>query len=192
MTDHSSSPMVLPAANFETQTFRAVDDLTLRIRPSMASQAFSLLFVTVGIGVFGAAIAITFAVMEGSNSVLMLLIGAALIAAGIVTYRQGNTQIIINRDTGAAFVRSWWPSVPLDTRNLHRHIEVRDIIAIQTASRIIESTSTRGKTTRYSQYQVNLCLADGDRYNAFVTTRQALADELSSHLQRIFDVEGSA
>ena len=191
MTDTPQPPLVLPSANFETQKFTPVNDATLRIRPSIGSQAFSLLFVIVGIGLLGVAIAITFSVIEGSNSLLMLLIGAVFIAAGGVMYRQGNTQIIINRDSGAAFVRSWWPTVPLDTQNLYQHIQAQEMVAIQTASRIIESARTRGKATRYTQFQVNLCTADGKRHNVFVTTRQECAEDLASHLRRILNITTS-
>lgn len=104
MSNIPQAPLVLPSANFETQKFKSVDDVTLRIRPSIASQAFSLLFVIVGIAVLGLWIVSTFTAFEGSDSSLVLLIGAVFIAAGVVTYRQGNTQLIINRDTGAAFV----------------------------------------------------------------------------------------
>ena len=47
MTDFPQDPLVLPSANFETQKFKPVDDVTLRIWPTIASQAFrSYAFVT--------------------------------------------------------------------------------------------------------------------------------------------------
>ena len=190
MTHFPQAPLVLPSANFETQTFQPVDDTTLRIRPSIASQAFSLLFAIVGMALFGLWIVSTFTDFEGSDSFLLLLIGAVFIAAGVVTYREGNTQLIINRDTGVAFVRSWWPSIPLDTRRLYRHIKTQDIIAVQTASRIVESTRSRtGKVSRYTQIQVNLCTADGERHNVFVTLKPELAEDLAAHFARIFNVK---
>ena len=76
MTHFPHAPLVLPSANFETQTFKPVDDATLRIRPSIASQAFSLLFVIVGMAVLGLWIVSTFTDFEGSDSFLVLLIGA--------------------------------------------------------------------------------------------------------------------
>lgn len=167
-----------------------MDDVTLRVRPSILSQAFSLLFTIAGFGLLGLWGVSAFTAFEGANSFLLLLIGGVFIAVGVFTYRQGNIQLIINRDTGAAFVRSWWPSVPLDTRTLFLHIRPQDIVAIQTVSRTVESSPSRkGKVSRYTQIQVNLCTLNNQRHNAFVTLKAERADDLAIHLARIFNVE---
>ncbi len=167
-----------------------MDDVTLRVRPSIPSQAFSLLFTIAGIGLLGLWGVSAFTAFEGTNSFLLLLIGAVFMAVGVFTYRHGNTQLLINRDTGAAFVRSWWPSVPLDTRTLFLHIQSQDIVAIQTVSRIVESIPSRkGKVSRYTQIQVNLCTGDNKRYNAFVTLKTERANDLANHLARILYVK---
>lgn len=190
MTDTPHAPLVLPSASFETQRFTLVDDVTLRVRPSIPSQAFSLLFTIAGIGLLGLWGVSAFTAFEGTNSFLLPLIGAVFMAVGVFTYRQDNTQLIINRDTGAAFVRSWWPSVPLDTRTLYLHIKPDDIVAIQTVSRTVESRPSRkGKVSRYTQIQVNLRTRDNQRHNAFVTLKAERANDLATHLARILNVE---
>lgn len=90
------------------------------------------------------------------------------------------------KEAGAAFIRSWRPAAPLDTRFVSRHIRPQDITAIQTVSRIVTSQSDKNKTPRiFTEFQVNLCKADNERYNAFVTLDAKKANQSGSLLTQI-------
>ena len=199
MTAPSDVALSVPSSNFESRKFKQINEQTLRIQPSIGSLLFSLLFFLIGAGLIGVWAASTFSSFEGSNSIFLLLVGITIAALGLGFYRSSNEQLIVNRETGAAFIRSWWPSVPLNTKSMFRHISPQQIDAVQLVSRVVTRTSTnrsrsghqRGrKTSRsYTEFQVNLCTSDDERHNALVTLKFEKAEKVGALLAQILEVQ---
>lgn len=125
--------------------------------------------------------------------------GIAFAAIGLGFYRSSNKQLIVNRETGVAFVQSWSPSVPLNTKSMFRHILPQKIGAIQLISRVMTRTSTnrsrgghrRGRKTSksYTEYQVNLYTSDDERHNAFITLKFEKAEKVGLLMAQILEVQ---
>ncbi|MFK7859286.1 MAG: hypothetical protein AB8B64_10705 [Granulosicoccus sp.] len=185
----SSTALSVSSSNFETRRVQFVNKETLLIRPSIGSLAFSGLFIMLGVGLAGFWVTSTFTAFEGPGSVPLLLIGVLFVAAGLWTYYGSNEQLVFNRTTGAAFIRSWRPSVPLDTTFVFRHIPSQDIIAIQTISRVVKHRTNRSRrSSSYTEYQVNVCTSDHERHNALVTLKSKKAEALGVRLSQMFSV----
>lgn len=181
--------LTLSSANFETRKVQHVSDDTLRIKPTIGSLVFSLLFVVVGLCLTGFWFASTFASFNGPGSIPLLLIGLVFSAAGLGLYYSGNEQLVINRETGVAYLQSWRPSVPLETTALTKHIEAKDITTIQRVSRVVKRRSNKSRRLNsYTEHQINLCTSDGERHNVIQTLKPKKADELGTQLARIFGV----
>jgi len=195
MKEHNSivttqeTPLPVSSASFETRKVQIVDEQTLRIKPTLRSLAFSLLFILLGLGLAGFWAASTFSTFDGPGSIPLLLIGVLFAATGFWSYRSGNEQVLIHHDTGAAFIRSWRPTMPLDTAALFKHIKAQDITAIQMISHDVKFRSNRSKRSNsYTEYQVNLCTADGERHNVFITLKSDNSETLGKVLASLFNV----
>lgn len=183
------SALLVESANFESRKFHRIDDDTLRIKPTITSRAFSLLFVVLGLILIGLYAFNTFTAFDGPGSIPLMLIGVMFSAAGLASYYSSNTQLVVNRQIGVAFVQSWRLSVPLDTRFVKRQVGVQDIIGIQTVSRVVKHRSNRNtRLSSYTEYQVNLCTSNTERQNLFITLKSEKADELANQLIDIFNV----
>ena len=199
MTALPDTALSVPSSNFESHKFKQIDEHTLRIQPTIGSLAFCLLFFLIGCGMVLFWIASAFSSFDGANSVILLLVGLLFTGFGLALYRKSNEQLIINRKTGAAFIRSWLPSVPLNTRSLFRHVLPTEIRAIQLVARVVSGNSTnrsksgrqRGrKTTRsYTEFQVNICTTDDERSNALVTLKHDKAEKAGALMAQILDVQ---
>lgn len=193
MTTQSNIPLSVTASNFETLKFTQADEHTIQIKPTVACVMFNLVFLSIGLGLVVLWAVSTFSAFDGSNSLFLLFIGALFAAVGLFLYRTSNVQVIINRETGIAYVRSWLPSVPLNTQTMYKHILPSQVEAIQLVSREVQqsSRSSRKHTPRthssYTQFQVNCC-TDDERSNVLVTLKEEKARTLGSSLSQIFDV----
>ncbi len=189
MPASTDTAMLVASSNFESRKIQPVDNDTLRIKPTIISLAFSLVFIVLGLGLAGLWAARTFTSFDGPGSIPLLLIGVLFVAAGLATYHSSNEQLVINRDAGVAFLRSWHPSVSLEKTSLFRHIQSQDIIAIQTVSRVVKHRSSKNRRRNsYTEYQVNLCTSGAERHNVFITLKQEKAKELGNQLVQLFDV----
>jgi len=175
--------------NFETRRVQAVGNDTLRIKPGIMALAFCGVFVLLGLGLSGLWAASVFTAFDGPGSVPLLLIGVLFAAAGLWTYHSSNEQLIINRNTGAAFTRSWKLSVPLDATSVFKHIPRQEIIAIQMTSRVVKHRTNRSRrSSSYTEYQINLCALGTERHNVLITLKPKKAEQLGLQLSRMFGV----
>ncbi|MFK7855460.1 MAG: hypothetical protein AB8B79_15160 [Granulosicoccus sp.] len=193
MANQSNIPLSVTASNFETLKFTQVDEHTIQIKPTIACLLFNLVFLSIGLGLVGVWAVSTFSAFDGSNSLFLLFIGALFAALGLFLYRTSNKQVIINRETGIAYVRSWLPSVPLNTQTMYKHILPSQVEAVQLVSREVQQSSrssrknTRRTNSSYTQFQVNCC-TDDERSNVLVTLKEEKARTLGSSMSQIFDV----
>lgn len=179
--------LVVASSNFESRSVHIINDETLRIKPTVASLAFSFVFVLLGLGLAVLWGLSTFTDFDGPGSVPLLLIGVLFAAAGLGSYYSSNEQLVINREAGVAFIRSWRPSASPDTSLMSKHIKVADISAIQTISRTVKHRSSKRRNS-YTEYQVNVCVGDEERHNVFITLKQEKAEELGRRLSTLFGV----
>lgn len=187
----AASDEALPVAsyNFESRKIQIIDEDTLRITPSAMALAFCLMFVLPGVVLVGLWVSATFTTFDGPGSFPMLLLGVLFSAAGLGFYYSINEQAVVNRETGIAFIRSWHPAVSLDASHVFRHIQPQDISYIQTVSRMVKHRSNRSRRrSRYTEYQVNVCLTDDERHNLFSTLKAEKADETGQRIAAIFKV----
>jgi hypothetical protein len=120
MTENTNMPtpadtaLLVTSSNFESRRIQPVNNDTLRIKPTVVSLAFSLVFIILGLVLAGLWAANTFTSFDGPGSIPLLFIGVLFVVAGLGIYHSNNEQLVINRDAGVAFVRSWSLSVSLD------------------------------------------------------------------------------
>jgi len=198
MSAPSTDALALPSANFESRKFRQINEHTLRIQPSIGSLAFSLLFVLIGVGLIVFWMSSTFSSFDSNGSVFVLLGGILFAGIGMAFYRISNQQVVVHRETGVAFIRSWWPSAPLNTQSMFRHIEPQELASVQLVSRVVTRTSRnrsrsghqrgRQSTRSYTEFQVNLCTSDNERHNAFITLKSDKAKAVGKLIAQILDV----
>lgn len=183
----------LASANFETRQFKQLDDHTLHIQPTIVSLAIRFLVVLVGLGLLVFWCITKFSAGSDSNSIYILLMSALFTSAGLYSYYTGNEQVIINHEIGAAFIRTWLPAVPDRVESTSRHIDPTDIVAVQIVSKAIRTSESQKKhrnwSTHYTEYQINLCTADTNRVNAFVTLRSDNAIRVAHLIAEILEVE---
>lgn len=185
----ADTALLVASSNFESRRVQAVDNDTLRIKPTVISLAFCLVFIVLGLGLAGLWAANTFTSFAGPGSIPLLFIGVLFLAAGLGIYHSNNEQLVINRDAGVAFVKSWHPSASLDKTSLFKHIQSQDIMAIQTISRVVKHRSSKSKRrSTYTEYQVNLCTLDAERHNVFITLKSEKAKDLGNKLAQMFGV----
>lgn len=199
MSAQSDVALSLPSSNFESHKFKQINEQTLRIQPSIGSLLFSLVIFLIGAVLISVWAASAFSSLKGSNSIFLLLAGIAFAALGLGSYRSSNEQLIVNRETGAIFIRSWWPSVPLNTKSMFRHILPQDVNAIQLVSKVVTKTTTnrsrsghqsgRKTTKSYTEFQVNLCTSDDERHNAIVTLKFEKAEKVGVLLAQILKAQ---
>ncbi|MFK8080703.1 MAG: hypothetical protein AB8B97_10490 [Granulosicoccus sp.] len=195
MVDSTDRPgitaIALPVTSwsFETRKVQCVDIDTLRVKPGAFALAFSALFVVLGLALAAFWFAARFTAFEGPGSIPLLLIGVLFVAAGLWTYHGFNEQVIVNRTTGVAFMRSWSLSMPPDSSRLSQGIAAQEIIAIQMISRVVKHRSNRSRRgSSYTEYQVNLCDADNERHNTLISLKPEKAEAFGSQLAQMFDV----
>ncbi len=185
----ASSALDVKSANFEKRKFQRINDKTILIKPSTTSLAFSLVFVVLGLSIGALYLLSKFTAFDGPASVPLLLLGALFLVTGLGTYYDGNEQLVISRETGVAFIRSWHLSASAKPAALKKHVKPQDITAIQTISRLVKSRTNKStRLASYTEYQVNLCLLDNERYNVFVTRKVKKAEDLARELAQLFDV----
>jgi len=185
----TSAALDVKSANFETRKVQRINENTLRIKPSTASLAFSLLFVVLGLIIAGLYLFSKFTTFDGPASIPLVLLGVLFLATGLGSYYDSNGQLVLNRANGVAFMRSWHPSASVETTALKKHVRSQDIIAIQTLSRLVKSRTNRSRRlASYTEYQVNLCASDNERFNVFVTRKPKKAEALGGELAQLFDV----
>lgn len=186
---HSDKALSISSANFESRKFRSIDDNTLHVSPTVGSLAFSLIFLLLGLGLAGLWIAGMFTSFDGPGWMPALLVGLLFFVVGLATYHKSNEQVIINRDVGIAFMRSWHPSPPLDMASVSKHLQANEIIAVQTISRIVRHRTNRSKrSSTFTEYQVNLYTSEDDRQNVFVTLKAERAAQFANQLAQMFSV----
>lgn len=186
-----SEDVALPVAssNFESRRVERIDDNTLRILPTTLARAFSLLFVVLGLVIFGLFLASKFTSFDGPGSIPLLVIGLLFFATGIGAYYDSNEQLVVNRNAGVMVIKSWSPSASVDATSFAKHVHPQDITAIQTISRVVKRRSNRSaKRSSYTEYQVNLRTLNGERHNLFITLKPNKADDLGNELAKLFDV----
>lgn len=189
MPDASAIALEIKSANFETRKVQHVDIETVRITPTVGSRAFSLLFVILGLAIFALYVASQYTSFEGPASIPLLLVGVLFFATGVGVYYDGNEQVVISRHAGVVFIRSWHPSASLESVSFAKHVQPKDITAVQSVSRVVKRRSNRNsRRANYTQYQVNLCSADSERHNLFITLKSKKADDLAKQLAQMFDV----
>lgn len=187
----TASDAALPVAsyNFESRKIQVIDEVTIRIKPSVFALVFCLLFALPGIAMVLLWMATTFTIFDGPGSFPMLLLGLLFTAAGVGFYYSINEQAILNRESGIAFIRSWRPSVSINTNAVFRRIEPQEISAIQTVSRVVRHRSNRSmQRSRYTEYQVNVCLVDDERENLFITLKAEKSEKTAKRMAAIFQV----
>ena len=185
----NDEPLPVASQNFESRKIQIIDDVTLRIKPSLMALAFCLMFALPGVVLIGLWVATSFTAFDGPGSFPMLLIGMLFTAAGLGFYYSSNEQIVVNREAGVAFIRSWHPSVSLDASSVFRHIQPHEISAIQTLSRVVKHRTNRSKRrSRFTEYQVNVCLIDGERHNLLTTLKAEKSDKTGQRMATIFNV----
>jgi len=189
LPDTFNAALDVKSANFETRRVQRINENTLHIKPSTTSLAFSLLFVVLGLMIVGLYLLSTFTTFDGPASIPLVFLGVLFLATGLGSYYDSNGQLVLSRANGVAFMRSWHPSASVETTPLKKHVRSQDIIAIQTLSRLVKSRTNRSRRlASYTEYQVNLCASDNQRYNVFVTRKPKKAEALGDELAQLFDV----
>ena len=186
-TQTNNDELFVGSSNFESQKFVSVDDNTMRIKPTIGALALGALFVLIGLGLVGYWGAAKFGILDDVDATPLLFFGLIFVAVGLLIYRGSNDQIVINRDVGIAFIKSWSPTVTLDRNAVAKHIQPNEILAIQSTSRLVKS-HTRKRTTTYTQYQVNLYTSDEKRHNIYVTLKPENAENFGHKLAALFGV----
>lgn len=189
LTASADTAMAVDSSHFESRKIQTIDSNTMLIKPTIAALAFSLLFVLLGVGIAVVWTVSTVTSFEGPDSIPLLLIGGLFIVAGLGTYYTHNEQLLINHVNGAAFIRSWRPVLSSAKTSAYKQLLPHDIVAIQTISSSVKRRSNRSaRSNSYIQYQVNLCMADDERHNAFITLKPEIADALANQLAKMFSV----
>ncbi len=187
----TASDAALPVAsyNFESRKIQIIDAVTLLIKPSVFALVFCLLFALPGIVMVLLWMATTFTIFDGPGSFPMLLLGLLFTAAGMGFYYSINEQAVLNRESGIAFIRSWRPSVTFNSNAVFRHIKPQEISAIQIVSRVVRHRSNRSvRRSRYTEYQVNVCLVGDERENLFITLKAEKSEKTAKRVAAMFQV----
>ena len=191
MKQNNKDEPFVGSSNFESQKVVLVDNDTLRINPTIGSLGFGALFALIGLGLVGFWAAATFGSLDDSGGALMLIVGLAFVAVGLLIYRGSNKQVVINKEVGVAFIKSWSPAGSLDRSAVIKHLEPDEIVAIQSTSRVVESRNRKNRKTRktaYTQHQVNILTSDEKRHNVFVTLKPENADNVANSLAALFNL----
>lgn len=163
-------PLSIGSANFATQKFRKVDDHTMCIKPTIRTFFFYAFFAVVGL--FFLNVDLTLGLMFMSVPVIMCCISSRL--------------VVINREKGVTIIKPWLPVKSANIQSITKHLSSSDIVAVQVLSTVHKIGDT-GR--RYTQYQVNLCVADNNRLNAFVTPKRDSAFEAANMMSEILNVD---
>ncbi len=195
MTDNTThavsadTPLLVATSYFESRKIQTLSGDALRIKPTLMSLGYSLVFIVLGLILVGLWVANTVSSFDGPGSVPLALVGVLFLVAGLGIYYGHNEQILIDRDSGVAFFKSWRPSVSAEKTSVSKHLAPHDIIAIQTISRIVKHRSSRNKRrSTYTEFQVNVCTVDESRHNVFVTLKVQKAKNLADQLAQMFNV----
>lgn len=191
MEKHNDDELFVGSSNFESLKVVSVDNDTIRINPTIGSLAFGALFALIGLGLVAYWGGATFGILDDTGVTLLLIFGLLFVAVGVLIYRGSNKQVVINREVGVAFIKSWSPAGSLDSSAVSKHIKPNEIVAIQGASRLVESHKRKGNRNRsnsYVQHQVNLFTSDKKRHNVYVTLKPENAENLGSKLAALFSV----
>jgi len=189
----SAYALPLASSNFETRKIKQADDHTLHIQPTMLSLTLRVLVVSVGFGLL-AFWCFNFVSSENnSSSVYLPAIGVLITSTGIYSYYTGNERNIINREVGAVFVSAWAQIVPNKIESISNNVLPTDIVAVRIVSKALRTSESRRKqrawTTHYTEYQINLCTADTNRVNVFVTLQSNNAIKAGYLISEILNAE---
>lgn len=165
-------PLSIGSASFATEKFRKIDDHTMCIQPTIRSLIIYAFFAAVGLFFFNADL--TMSLMFMSVPVIM--------------YCFSSRQVVIDREKGATVIKPWLPVKSANIQSITKHLSSSDIVAVQVLSTVHKTSSGRTRR-RYTQYQVNLCIADNNRLNAFVTPKRDSAFEAANIMSEILNVD---
>jgi len=177
----------------ESRKVHCINETTYCVRPSTFALVFCLLFALPGVLMVTLWIVTTLAIKTGPSSFPMLLLGLLFTAAGVGLYRSINEQVMLEKKSGIAFVRSWLPSeLPSelsDSKNVFKRAMPEEMCAIQIVSRLVKHRSNRGKRRScYTEYQVNVCLLTRERHNLFITLKPERAEKFAQRAALLYQV----
>lgn len=185
----SDAPLKVASTNFESRRIQRLNENMLCVKPTLLSLAYSGVFVFLGcvlVGLWGAQILTTF---EGPGSLPLAFIGLLFISAGMGIYYTHNEQVLVARDQGVQFRRSWRLGNISDNGPSYKTIDIRYIEKIQLLSHSVKHRTNRNKRrSTYVEFQVNVCCAEQDRYNLFITKKSDQAEKFANQVSALLDV----
>lgn len=186
-TQSNDDGLFAGSSNYEIQKFVVDDSNSMRIKPTIASLAAGVTFTLMALGLIGYWGAAKFGFLNDTVDIPVLIGGLIFLALGLMFYRGNNEQIVIDKEAGLAFIRSWSPTVSLNTKAVSKQIKPDEIVAIQRTSRVVE-TLNRKRKKKFVQHQVNVYTSDEKRHHVFVTLKPENAENFGNKLAEFFGV----
>jgi hypothetical protein len=161
------TPKANGGSNFTTHRMRKVHDQRMEFRATGGMRAFALLFLLVGLGVMAIAVP---PIMRGeavfSEEILFpLLFGAVFALVGGLMIWFALTPIIFDLGHGYYWRNRKRPDRVIDPAKLKNCVPLARIHALQILSERVSSSNSKGRSSTYFSYELNLVLDDGSRLN---------------------------
>lgn len=180
-------PVKSGGANFRTQKLERDASTGLLIKPTLGAQLFSLVFMLPGLGglLIGAPYNF-FMVGDMGTGLFFIALGGIFFAAGFVMWHHFSKGHVFDKKSGhyysgKKFKRSQNYSDAKQGR-------LSDIHALQMLTERVTSNSTKGGSSSYNSYEINLVLKNGQRINVMDHGNESDIEKSAMDLARFLDV----
>lgn len=189
IVDHSEAPLEVASMNFESKRYSRLDKNSVCVKPTVLALGYSFLFLVLGSSLIALWLARTFTSFEGPGSLPLALIGLLFLFSGFVIYYNHNEQVLIEKDSGVHFKRSWRFNSLTDRTASHLSFLPDKVEKLQLLSHVVKHRSNRSRRRNsYTQTQVNLVARSGDRHNLFMTLKPERAVEFAEQISQLLEV----
>lgn len=173
-------------ANFKTKRLEKLSYTKIAVKPTLGAKLFSMAFVLTGLGTLVAGGFVGFTKGDMQGGLFMMAIGAFFSGVGIVIYRQFARGLVFDKSLGRYYLgkesgRSKYTSS--DTQG-----KLSDIHALQILTERVTSSSSKGGSSSYHSFEINLVLNNGKRINVMDHGKIEAIEDNAKELGRFLDV----
>ncbi|MDH5737909.1 MAG: hypothetical protein OEZ23_06330 [Gammaproteobacteria bacterium] len=185
-------PVNSGGANFKTQVLEKVSPQLLRIKPTLGARIFSLVFILPGLG--GLVIGVPYQLFQGMiwEALFFVVWGGLFAGAGFVMWHQFSKGYVFDRKSGYYFQgkqkKPGRQSRSAGGVSSEKQGRLADIHALQILTERVSSHSSKGGSSSYHSYEINLVLGSGKRVNIMDHGKESAIEDNARELAGFLDV----
>ena len=179
-------PLNSGGANFKTQWLEKSASSLMRVRPTIGARLFALVFMLPGLG--GLVIGVPYHFIGGDFGAGLFFIawGGVFFGAGMFMWYQFSRGFVFDKTAGRYFKGKDYDRSRRFSDDKQGRLS--DIHALQMLTERVTSSSSKGGSSSYKSYEINLVLENGRRVNVMDHGNLSEIESSAREMARFLDV----